>query len=200
MAIIKFDIEHDGKQKEVYPEGSYCSLGHTDGGVLILWETFKGHCIKDRERNGAYDSDFFMMVWDDSLGEAYEVMYATTRGWSYPAMASYVDAEPEVIEKYESWKERERLKEKQRNRVNGLKARHQRMKEVVTAARKNDLRVVQVKRISNLNPHVYEGSMKLLTSNLRSGFRKSLKAQLIQWLVGDSKYEKPFSPRQEQCL
>ena len=200
MAIINFTIEQKGKQKDTYATGAYCSLNHRESGVLILWETYQGRCISERERNGYDDSDFYMTVWDDELGKAYETMFATTRFWSYPAMGSYVDATPEVMEKYEAWKQEQHKKAVRHRHRQGLKKRHEKLKAVVKAARKNDLKVGQVKRIASMNDYMFEGCMKLLTSNLRSDFRKSLKTQLIEWLTGENEYDSPFSPRQSQYL
>lgn len=200
MAIINFTIEQKGKQKDAYANGAYCSLNHRESGILILWETYQGCCVSERERNGYDDSDFYMTVWDDELGKAYETMFATTRGWTYPAMGSYVDATPEVIEKYDAWKKEEYKKAVKERHKLGLKNRQEKLKVLVKAARKNDLKVSQVKKVASLNDYMFEGCMKLLTSNLRSDFRKSLKTQLIGWLNGESEYSSPFSPRQAQYL
>jgi hypothetical protein len=59
-----------------------------------------------REMNGYDDSDFYASVWDDAAGCLREVMYATTRGWSYPNGAA-VDATPEVLAKVAAWREAE---------------------------------------------------------------------------------------------
>jgi len=200
MAIINFTIEQKGKQKDSYANGAYCSLNHRESGVLILWETYQGCCISERERNGYDDSDFYMTVWDDELGKAYETMFATTRFWSYPAMGSYVDATPEVMEKYDSWKKEEYKKAVKERRKLGLKNRHKKMKGVIKASRKNDLKVSRVMKLTSFSDRMYEGCMKLLTSDLRSEFRKSLKGQLIKWLNGESPYKSPFSGRQLQYL
>lgn len=74
---------------------------HHEG--LYMETTFEGCVISLRERNGSDDSDFFALVWDDAKGTAYEVEYATTRGWTYPNGAT-VDATPEVLAKYAAWK------------------------------------------------------------------------------------------------
>lgn len=69
---------------------------------LYIETSFVGCVLGVRERNGYDDSDFYALVWDESKGEAYEIEYATTRGWTYPNGAT-VDATPEVIEKYRIW-------------------------------------------------------------------------------------------------
>ncbi len=66
-----------------------------------IWvrEFAQGATVAMREANGYDDSDFFATYFD---GEKFtEVMYATTRGWTYPAGAS-IDATAEVAAKYEA--------------------------------------------------------------------------------------------------
>lgn len=71
--------------------------------VLYTWHTHVGLCLADREVNGRDDSDFYMKVWNEEKGAPEEIMFASTRGWSYPAMGSSVDATPEVRAKYEAY-------------------------------------------------------------------------------------------------
>jgi hypothetical protein len=73
---------------------------------LVLYTSHHGLCISERESNGRDDSDFYMLIWDEEAQAPYEVMFATTRGWSYPCMASSPDATPEVMAAYEAWRTR----------------------------------------------------------------------------------------------
>lgn len=84
-----------------YIDGKYHDVpGPT---AIWLWDTHVGLCISDRERNGYDDSDFFMLVWDQEAGKPEEIMFATTRGWSYPSYGSQPDATPEVRALYDAW-------------------------------------------------------------------------------------------------
>lgn len=54
------------------------------------------------EFSGRDDSDFYALVWDEVQGRPEKVVYASTRGWTYPNHAE-ADATPEVVAKYEAW-------------------------------------------------------------------------------------------------
>lgn len=87
---------------------------YQQGTDVWTWTTHEGFCISEREANRYDDSDFYMTIWDDAKGKAQEVMFATTRGWSYPAMASKPDASPEIHAKYQAWKvKQDRLSSRQ---------------------------------------------------------------------------------------
>jgi hypothetical protein len=61
--------------------------------------TYEGCVVSLTERNWHDDSDFMAVVWDEATGKFTEVMYATTRGWTYLNSAS-VDATPEVAARW----------------------------------------------------------------------------------------------------
>ncbi len=65
--------------------------------------THVGLCIRDYERNGYDDSDFYMVVWDEAAQQPRHICFASTRGWSYPCYGSSADATPEVMAKYNAW-------------------------------------------------------------------------------------------------
>lgn len=83
-------------------------------GELWLYDTHVGLCIEESERNMHDDSDFYMLVWewneDGKTGAATKMMFGTTRGWSYPCMASHVDASPEVLAAYAAYQKEEAAK------------------------------------------------------------------------------------------
>jgi hypothetical protein len=79
---------------------------------LWLYDTHIGLCVAEREMNGYNDSDFYMTVYISESDSFQEIQFATTRGWSYPCLASRVDATPEIMAKYE--KHLEELRESQR--------------------------------------------------------------------------------------
>ena len=57
-----------------------------------------GCTLATYEHNGAWDSDWYAVVWDDEKGEVMNVMYDTTRGGSGGAWAK-VDATDDVTRK-----------------------------------------------------------------------------------------------------
>lgn len=63
---------------------------------LWMCHTHVGLCIMDYERNGYDDSDFYMIVWNPETKQTETIMFATTRGWSYPCYSS----SPDLDEKY----------------------------------------------------------------------------------------------------
>jgi hypothetical protein len=79
---------------------------------LWLYDTHHGFCIRDYERNGYDDSDWYMVVWNPEKNEPETIEFASTRGWSYPCYGSKADATPEVLAKYQAW---EAEQERQRN-------------------------------------------------------------------------------------
>lgn len=71
---------------------------------IWLYDSHIGLCIRDHEMNGYDDSDWYMTVWNNEKNAPEEIMFATTRGWSYPCYGSSPDATPEIMEKYNAWK------------------------------------------------------------------------------------------------
>lgn len=65
-------------------------------------ESFTGAVLDLRERNGYNDSDFYAIVWDAERGSLREIMYGTTRFWTYHN-AAVIDAASDVIETAMAW-------------------------------------------------------------------------------------------------
>jgi hypothetical protein len=60
-----------------------------------------GCVVKESEKNGRDDSDFFATFWDEESQSWKTEMFGTTRGWCYPVMGlTTVDATPEIRERY----------------------------------------------------------------------------------------------------
>jgi hypothetical protein len=68
----------------------HCAEGHE--------VTYAGAVLREREMNGAHDSDFYALVWDEEQQATREVWVSTTAGWTYHN-GSKIDATHEVIEK-----------------------------------------------------------------------------------------------------
>lgn len=82
---------------------SWRSSGWESGRELWLYESHVGLCIHEREVNGRDDSDFYMLVWNEAENKPESVMFATTRGWTYPCLGSFADATPDVMAKYRAY-------------------------------------------------------------------------------------------------
>lgn len=179
---------------------------------MWLWNSHVGLCIQERERNMHDDSDFFMLVWDaekkvewcEEPGAPVEIMFATTRGWSYPRLASSVDATPEVRALFEKYTERTRRHFK----ALGLCERRKFAKQVREEC---GLSWSEYKRLRfavglvGARDEIPEGYRTLLRSEhagrLRSKFRMSLAAQVRKWLADPSPaYATPLSPKQANYL
>lgn len=187
-------IEHDRAGVLVW-EGSK----HIEGqgpNFLATWHTHVGLCIKDYERNGYDDSDFHMIVWNEEKQEPEDICFASTRGWSYPSYGSFADATDEVKAKYKAW-ERKRERSYKAARLIGER------KELQSVARAAGLDYYVTVR--DLKAVVagdkWSKVVDLITNTrIRSGFKLSLRNQLVNWLKGDRKYNTPLSKRQWDCL
>ena len=70
-----------------------------EGRDIYTVETHKGLVLSLGEYNGRDDSDFYAVVWNEETGHTERIVYASTRGWTYPNGAA-VDATDEVKAKY----------------------------------------------------------------------------------------------------
>lgn len=131
MALVRFgfrpsEIPADAANVKASAQAGYSRYDAATGGYvecagpspLWTWETHVGLCLSQYERNGYDDSDFYMVVWNPEKSEPETIMFASTRGWSYPSYASYVDATDEVKAAYAAYQARQaRL-----SRINAQKA------------------------------------------------------------------------------
>lgn len=183
---------------ETFPDGAYCPLDHREQNlwwVLVLYTTHHGLCLFEREMNGYDDSDFYMTVWNPETKNTSEIMFATTRGWTYPCMASRADATPEVRAEYDAY-----IAAAQRR--NNIMARWNQRKKIRAFSAKYNIPTFAVKRIMNFAESYRDACFGLLkTKKFRSGFRESLNKRLREWCAEQTpKYSTPFSPKQAQYL
>lgn len=94
--------QHPQFSRELGPDCNQFGCKFND--PLYMETTYVGKVLELREMNGYDDSDFYAKVWDDEQNKPIEVMYASTRGWTYPNGAN-VDATPEVQAKYAAYKQ-----------------------------------------------------------------------------------------------
>lgn len=218
MAIIRFDFDKaaDGFQShynlrtpEPWPEGSYAPLGSDntqkfiqERGALVLWETHKGLCISEREMNGSSDSDFYMTVWDEKEQCLKEILFGTTRGWSYPSWGSYVDASEEIREKAKEYSKKQLAEIERKERVRFVKQKLENRAVCKKLSFQYEFSYFRfVKFLKTIGNEKSQSITKLLQSNLRSGFRISLRTQLVNWLKEkEPAYAKPFSTKQWECI
>ena len=204
MAIIHMGSSFDYSGavrtlRTVFHDGEYCPLPGTNGmnddkQGDTLYETHHGLCLYDYERNGYDDSDWYMVVWDPVTKTSKDVFFATTRGWSYPCYASKADATPEVRAEFKAYVDYNR------RRSEILKRRTDR-KHMAEIARRAGLQRIQVESLKAAVGSAWQGIERLITANLRSGFRKSMRDQVIAWATNPApKYRSPLSPKQMAYL
>jgi len=204
MAIIHMgsSFDYSGAVRTLrttFHDGEYCPLPGTNGmndakQGDTLYETHHGLCLYDYERNGYDDSDWYMVVWDPVTKTSKEVFFATTRGWSYPCYASKADATPEVRAEFKAYVDYNL------RRSEILKRRNER-KHMAEIARRAGLQRTQVENLKAAVGSAWQGIERLITANLRSGFRKSMRDQVIAWAINPApKYRSPLSPKQMAYL
>lgn len=114
------------------------------GKDLWMKKEYEGKVVELIEKNGYDDSDFYAIAWDNG---PVRIMYATTRGWSYPNHAE-VDASPEVLAAYAAY--REEVAAKRRAENEALKA---------AIAKNGDMVVVAVSKGKNKSYDGLEGEV-----------------------------------------
>ena len=215
MAIIRFahDKAVDGfmphyniRDKELWPEGAYCPLGSSNPdhqikshGAMVLWETHQGLCLNDWERNGYDDSDFFMDVWNPEKRCVETILFATTRGWTYPSYGSKPDATPEVIAEVKVWRAEQAalvLAAQRLAKANELRAIRQKIRALAERYAFKPYRLAKLVRTEKSDRG--SAALRLLTSSrLKNQFRIKMQTQLVDWLKQvEPKYDSPFSPKQ----
>jgi hypothetical protein len=196
---------------QTWPEGAYCPIGSYDNqpeeiervGALVLWETHKGLCLYEWESNGRDDSDFYMMLWNPETKKPEPYQFASTRGWTYPAMGSRPDATPEVIAEWEAYKKA--AQEAQERATRHAKAqtlvdmrRHQ-----SELAQRHGFNVIQFRKWAKREyPERVRAALHLLQSTrLRSEFKIKLRDQIVKWMKeSQHKYPSPLSYKQWECI
>jgi hypothetical protein len=103
MPIVNFTFDRAEAEKQGVNIRESQTDSSTNPTTIYLYDTHIGVCLAERERNMRDDSDFYMVVWNAEKAEPEEICFASTRGWTYPCMASCVDATPEVKAAYAAY-------------------------------------------------------------------------------------------------
>lgn len=162
-------------------------------GKFELVEKFVGCVLGLGENNYYDDSDFYAIVWNEEKQMVENVYYDTTRAYS-PYTAN-IDATEEVRAKAKAYNESVIRK----NRAKALAEINSQDRKI---AIKNDVPIKALRKLrKDVGAGRYESCVELLSKNLRSSFRKSLRDQLIKFLRStDNKYTSPFSYKQWDYL
>lgn len=181
-------------------DGSYIYVP----GPTAYWTrlSHEGLCLRDYERNGYDDSDFHMIVWNVDRNEPEDICFASTRGWSYPCYGSWVDATPEVVEKYNLYKRGMTILDDMRNRSAKARQLREFRKTFKAAAIRLGFDYVSFARAyRNWGTEKRAKIEWLLTANIRSGFKHSMRGQVVAWInASERKYDFPLSTKQAMYL
>lgn len=218
MAIIHITHNFDGygedrRLKTEFPDGAYCPLENHNwnrhhGGVtlenaIVLYKTHHGLCLFESESNGYHDSDFYMTVWNPDEKKPERILFATTRGWTYPCYGSSADATDEVKAEYAEWKK----ESDRRYRIQARWDERRKLNKLRDEMQLNSrAEVWKLRKAVGLE--ALEGPYRSLlkVKNFRSNFRKSLCSQVREWIAGErvddngNEYKRPLSRNQEAYL
>lgn len=85
-------------------------VSYNPGQEIWLHKTHVGLVLSTGENNGYDDSDFYAIVWNTEKSAPERIVYASTRGWSYPNQAT-VDATEETLAAYRAYQDQKRQEE-----------------------------------------------------------------------------------------
>lgn len=90
-----------------YETGAFSILSNIDKKFVMI-DKHHGKVIQIFERNYHDDIDFIATVWNEERARPENILYATTRAYSYPCNA-IVDATDDVLKKYNDYQDRAKL-------------------------------------------------------------------------------------------
>lgn len=194
---------HDNKE---FRDGAYSPVEWKDGAPVKssyhLYSTHQGLCLFEREANSYHDSDFYMTVWNSDEQKPEEILFASTRGWTYPCYASAVDATEEVRAAYNAWRiSQEEIRRRQARSTKACKlwAFRASMKAAASAHNFPHWRLLRLERI--IGGDQLDRLMTLFSTRIRSQFKLKLRQQVVEWLQQDTpKYPTPLSKKQMQYV
>lgn len=194
-------VQEGSGRPYLYINGKYHDCA---GPCRPMWtyETQVGKCLYEREHNMRDDSDFYMTYWDEAQERPVNVMFATTRGWSYPAMASRVDATPEVKAKYEAWrKEQARLHQIEMRKAQAAALRAKRAELQALASDFNVSYFGLLRLRKAYAPAALDNVLRLFGKRVRNSFRLKMRQQVIDWCNCPApKYPTPLSRKQMEYV
>lgn len=201
MAIVYFESHNAVSNPSGWADGAYCPINSGYDFPMVIWEEYKGLCIREYENNGYNDSDFFMVVWDEKENKPSNIKFGTTRFWCGPSMSSAPDASPEVLEKYDAWRKAEAEKLRKKQRKDAADDLREFRKKVSRVAKEYDLPYIKLMRLAKISKQKGVDIMNLFGGRIRSKFKLSIREQITNWLKEESpKYNFPLSPKQMMYL
>ena len=161
---------------------------------------FKGLCLEVKY-NYLWDGDFCnnMLVWNPESKTVSQELVYDSRGFS---SVHEVDATPEVKQEYADYLAAiaaKRVAIVRQNKLERLVEFRAQCKRLGVAYGFKAFRLLALR--NRYNPADYQNILDLLEKNIRSGFKKSLRQQLVNWLADENpNYATPLSPKQVSYL
>ncbi len=191
MSVIRFTTDQN---QATYPEGAHTVLDSWDNKVVV-WEEYVGKVISTYERNGYHDSDFYAVVWDDAAQQPKSIVFASTRGWSYPAYGSSEDATPEVLAAYQAWDKKRNEEIRRDGRRRQAKALAKFRKECQQAVPGRGYRLTALRKVYTTDN--LDRVLHLFSPRIRNAFKIKLREQVVAWANDPApKYWSPLSLKQ----
>lgn len=151
---------------------------------LHVWEEYKDRCI-EKIKHG---DDLYMIVWDDEDDIPKEVRYGSESVNSFSKYASYEDATPEHILKYENWKKsgiKASIKKARREEANKLLLMRRLENTIIV---KYDLSVKRLREIyNNLGYDSYILLIQYVNKNFRNVYKKEMQNKFLKYLKNELK-------------
>ena len=197
---VTFHIMNESCELDRIPNGAYCPLGTEQeyDKSYYVGEFYQGLVLEKGEHNYWDDSDFYALYWSEKEQKPVECEYASTR--YYGGGSATVDATPEIVEKYNAWKVREKRMERNKK----LQEARQRY---LHFSHESGLTVKQTLRVMEAvgDYFAYAVCVSLLgpyrKNTMRSAYRKSLAEQVWAWVRDNNpKYNCPLSDKQLNSL
>lgn len=165
---------------------------------FYLTKMYVGATLSTWERNGYHDSDFGVVVWDDTIGGPSKIETWSTRG-ACPDWMRYetVDATPEVLEKLRQWQinqQQKALKAQRKASAAALRSVRASMREIAVRYNVPYLGLLRLRKLPE-----FERILALFNPKRRSAFMLSMRAQVVKW-IADPKYDHPLSKKQREYL
>lgn len=209
MAIIHFtnskeEAERNGVNVSSYKTYAQTTEGETKEITLWLYETHVGLCLRDYEVNGYDDSDFYMIVWNDEKNEPEHILFASTRGWTYPSYGSFVDATDEVKAKYAAYEADRQARAKARERHLKAVTLNEVRQFAKASGKFYDFPSYRLTALrGKLTKREYDVICGLIKpkSKIRNAFKLSLQERVVTWLKTEKpQYPTPLSANQLRYL
>lgn len=149
---------------------------------------------------GDGESPYIAVVWNDSQNEPDRVIYGSTYGCD---KAVVIDATDDIKNKYELYNQGLAIIQNMAARYDKSLLLSNRRKRIKKAAYEHKFSIFEFyKLMKQYTDYQIDHILKLMETNIRSGFKKSILDQILDWLKTPTvrKYKTPLSEKQLAAL